>query len=216
MVDRPRSRGHPEPKLNDLTHPSAADCRARRLQREAWSLIRAGRGDDAIVVAEGLMELFASETGNDAHVALGDTLAAAASAVAFTDRAGLNRIQQTLRRLRLIVVGVCGPVAGYRSSNPAVAQQRWRLQQALRIDDVLIARLGGLPDPASHRTVVQVSINRAVSLFLLGNTVQSIRALAEMIGRDHPAYGDIAARPGPPYLEKTVAAILLKAARPHN
>jgi hypothetical protein len=198
-----------------VTDRSATDYAAWRLQRDAWSLIRAGRGDDAIAVTERLVEIFATETNNDLRVDLGDRLLWAASALAFSYRAGLSRGQEMLMRVRLLTLGRLSSAVEDRVGNRTVAQRRRRLLQAVRIDDMLIAELAVLPDAVSHRAVTEAKINRAGSLVLLGSCLQGVRALAEMIGCKDPAYAEIAARTGQRSLEQAIAVILDWAADPH-
>jgi hypothetical protein len=195
-----------QPEPNDASGPSSRVWEARRLQREAWSLIRAGQGDSAIAVSEQLLEHFVRETDDDARAIIGDALAGTASALVLTHP---DRAHETLTRLTLLAAGIAIAIAKRsKSAAPGVAQRRRRLQQALRLDGVLIDQFGHALDAASHRTAVEAKINRAGSLFFLGNLVQAFRTISALLDRVDPAYLEIAARPEQPYFEKRVAAIL--------
>jgi hypothetical protein len=170
----------------------ASDCvRARELQAEVVDLLDLGRLDEAIRVADELLQLFAQQEDGPALPEIGDAMVGTASALAFNRPYGRSATEDVLSRMAVLGRGL---VTGGRAK-PAPGDPRClRTAQALRMDDAVIARLGESPDPKLHAIAVESRINRAGSLALVGDVKRSFAQLSNLLSGPDSAFDQIAAR----------------------
>jgi hypothetical protein len=165
--------------------------RARELQAEVVDLLDLGRLDEAIRVADELLQLFVQQEDGPALTEIGDAMVGTASALAFNRPAGRSATEDVLSRMAVFGRGL---VTGGRAKPAPGDPRRLRTAQALRMDDAVIARLGESSDPKLHAIAVESRINRAGSLALVGDVKRSIAQLSNLLARPDPAFDQIAAR----------------------
>jgi D-serine deaminase-like pyridoxal phosphate-dependent protein len=183
---------------------------ARELQTDAIDSVKLGQVDEAIAVSDQLMGLFAREREPLALAVVADSLVGTASVLAWTRRTDQSVAGETLSRVTTFGRSLFLAHRSASAEPPPDRDRRRKLEQALKIDDALIARLGESPDRELHRIVVEANINRCGTLLLLGHVKRSASLFNDLLEHPDPAYAQIAEHDAA-YVERQVARALLKA-----
>jgi hypothetical protein len=178
--------------------------------------LRLGRSAEALTVANRQLVLLAQHHDDELSEELGDSLMGTASALAWTPRSEQSVADQALSRVVTLVRSPLARVAPrlHRVGPARDRQWRQRLEQALKIDDALIAQFDQSVDPELHRIATEARINRCGSLFFLGHLRQSAAIFMGLLSRpDDPALISIAGRANghtAKVVEQRIAAVLMK------
>lgn len=175
-------------RFGDASDPWLIKCAARGTFEEVWWLLRSGDADAALAASDTLINRFEQERNPKARNALGEVLSSTASQLASAGE--LRRQPLALAMLVLLPLRdaassaytsakarLPATPAALRHAHPSTRlvglmtksnSLRRRLDQALRIYDLLIANFDSSEDPSLHKLAVGAKLNRGTILSVLG------------------------------------------------
>jgi hypothetical protein len=214
-------------QFGDSTDPKFRSHVASALRSTADWLLLIGSVDLAIVVTDELLTRFEREGNPVALASTGRSLVTSASALSWDVGLGTSAARTRLGKLAILADGLWA--AGkpsvrrtarepgrasllFRASRHRLDLRRVRLEQAVKLDDLVIERLRYAADPALRRIAIEAKVNRGASLFLLGRFKRSFADWGELVPMNDPASAEAGsetnARGDQEYVEQLVTAKL--------
>lgn len=175
-------------RFGDASDPWLSQCAARGPFEQVWWCLRSGDTSAALAASEALISRFERGDNLDVRDGLGETLLWTASQLAWTGPLGSQPLLMAVLSVSPLVDATASAfawvIARSTAAHVALPHTHWptpvadlitetksrrqRLEQALRIYELLIANYDDRLDPSLHKLAVGAKLNRGMVLNALG------------------------------------------------